>query len=293
MTIGHVNWKLFTPIWSKCNLCNESTTNRGVLVSMNGKSYRLNRIFRPDTGNTVILPVDHSISLGAVPGLEDPIGVLTHLSHAGVDGILLNDGLNTHADAVFTGRNTPARIVNADCFYEDGQGITHGQINWPELAVRKGYDAIKVLLLWDQPAASRMENVKMLAAMVREAEKWELPVMIEPTTVHPVSDLQTKIALLSDATRVAYELGADILKVSHPGNSATLTTWCNQYKVPLILLGGGLAGDTEQVISLVSEAINIGVRGVAIGRNVWQRPKEESERVLRAFVNVIHRENRP
>jgi hypothetical protein len=47
----------------------------------------MSRLFRPDTANTVLLPVDHGI-LGKVRGLEDPIEVLSRLIPLGLDGVL-------------------------------------------------------------------------------------------------------------------------------------------------------------------------------------------------------------
>ena len=37
-----------------------------------GKQIRYNRIVNPETGRTVIVPLDHGIILGPIAGIEDP-----------------------------------------------------------------------------------------------------------------------------------------------------------------------------------------------------------------------------
>jgi|HigsolmetaAR205D_1030408.scaffolds.fasta_scaffold00699_11 DhnA-type fructose-1,6-bisphosphate aldolase and related enzymes len=253
------------------------------------KSYRLSRIFRPETGNSLVLPIDHGLAWGYVKGLENPCEVLKNLKTPDIDAVLLSDGIAKQSESVFYGRNTPARLLCADTFYMENKKLNHELVVSPETAARRGYDCVKVILFWDRPAEERMKSVKLIANCIQEAEKWDMPVMVEPLTFDPVEDKEERIKILSDATRIAYELGADILKIPHPGDKETLENWVKNFNVPTILLGGGKSGSTEDLIALVDEAISVGVRGVAIGRNVWQRSSEEAKKVLSAFAEIIHK----
>lgn len=257
---------------------------------MQGKKYRLSRIFREDTGRTVVLPIDHGVTLGDVPGLEKPSVVLERLVPLGVDAVLIGDGVIRHTGNLLAGRHAPARLLNADSFYMDADAsrVYHSYIATPEQASARGYDAAKLLLLWDQPADERRANVERLADFVRLSERAEMPVILEPTLVGTPGDSRERSRLLSDAVRVAYELGADILKVPHPGDEEMLARWCDNYPVPIILLGGGSIGSLEEVAGTVRSALLAGARGVAIGRNVWQRPEADSRRMMKAFVEAVH-----
>lgn len=254
-----------------------------------GKSLRLSRIFRKDTGNALVLPVDHGIG-GSLKGLEDPVQTIKALQTSHIDAVLLNDGIAKQVEESFYGRNAPGRMLNADVFSYDttNDKLEHHVTFSPELAVRKGYDCMKFVLFWDRPAEERMRSISLLASIIEEADKWDMPVLIEPLASKPIEDPEEYKKVLTDANRVAYELGADILKVAYPGDNETLKDWVKKFNVPIILLGGGKTGTKEDLIKLVAEAVDVGVNGVAIGRNVWQRPVEEAKELLRNFADIIH-----
>jgi class I fructose-bisphosphate aldolase len=252
------------------------------------KAYRMSRLFRQDSGNTIMLPVDHGI-LGEIKGLEDPVEVLGRLIPHGVDGVLMNHGIRVQSEHLFYGTKTPGRILSSDTFYKDGSGpLHHDLVALPEMALQAGCDGVKVLLIWNRSAEEHMHNIKMIANFVREAERCQIPVMIEPLSIDPIDDPATKIKTLTDANRIAYELGADILKVVYPGDTEVIGQWVKKFKVPLVMLGGGLSGGIDDLLGTVQGAIAKGVRGVAIGRNVWQRSPEESQQLIHRFVDVVH-----
>lgn len=242
-----------------------------------GKSLRLSRIFRKDTGNSLILPVDHGIG-GSIEGLEDPVKILKELQTPDIDAILLNDGVARQAEEVFYGKGTPGRMLNSDIFsYEvKNERMEHHLTFSPEFAVRKGYDCIKLVLFWDRPAEERMRSMKLIASVIEEAEKWEMPVLVEPLTSKPIEDPKERAKVLSDANRAAFELGADILKVAHPGDTKTLENWVNYFDIPIILLGGNKSGTTEDLVNMVDDAINVGINGVALAGMFGNgRPKKQ------------------
>src|SRR5699024_7126924 len=195
----------------------------------------------------LILPIDHGIS-GSKEGLEDPITVLRELSIPQVDAVLLNDGVSKQSDKVFRSNNAPGRILNSDIFnYEiESEKMIHHLTFTPEFAVRKGYDCIKLVLFWDRPAQERMRSIKLLSSVIEEADKWGMPVLIEPLLSKPVADINRRAKLLTDANRVAFELGADILKVAHPGDSNIIKEWVKYFNIPIILLGGGKSGTAKE-----------------------------------------------
>lgn len=255
------------------------------------KKFRLSRIFRKDTGNTLVLPIDHGIG-GSIQGLENPVQTLKKLQIPDVDAVLLNDGVARKAESVFHGRNAPGRLLNSDVFsYEEKSEKLQHQITFsPETAVRKGYDCMKLVLFWDRPAEERMRSIKLIASVIEEAEKWEMPVLVEPLLSKPTDNIAQRAELLTSANRVAFELGADILKSDHPGDANVLKKWVEYFDIPIILLGGSKSGTTDDLIETVDEAIDAGVNGVAIGRNVWQRPPEDAKELLKKFAKIVHKQ---
>ncbi|HTW09580.1 MAG TPA: aldolase, partial [Acidimicrobiales bacterium] len=88
--------------------------------------------------------------------------------------------------------------------------------------------------------------------------------------------------------RVAMELGADILKVAYPGDPGTLEQWCAELRLPIVMLGGPRGGTTEELLSMVAEAVKAGASGIVIGRRVWQRPTDEAAAILEQLYAIVH-----
>jgi DhnA family fructose-bisphosphate aldolase class Ia len=88
--------------------------------------------------------------------------------------------------------------------------------------------------------------------------------------------------------RVAAEIGADILKVAHPGDDDVLRAWCEELGVPVVLLGGGGTASRADLVSLVTRAVGVGASGIVIGRKVWGRPIDETVTLLTELYAVVH-----
>jgi class I fructose-bisphosphate aldolase len=72
--------------------------------------------------------------------------------------------------------------------------------------------------------------------------------------------------------RVAYELGADIIKVKDNGDEKGME-WVrkNAPKAKLVVAGGAKKSDAE-FLDNVARATRFGADGLAVGRNIWQNP---------------------
>jgi DhnA family fructose-bisphosphate aldolase class Ia len=78
-----------------------------------GKTYRMGRIFGADC-RTLVLPIDHGLTLGRVEGLEDPVGRLDDLLDLPCDGFLMTPGLTRLTTDRFARRDAPARLLTLD-----------------------------------------------------------------------------------------------------------------------------------------------------------------------------------
>lgn len=252
---------------------------------MTGKEYRMGRLFHPQDGRSVVLPVDHGVALGHVDGLRDPVTVLRALVEVGPDAVLLNPGLSAAAADVFRHSAAPARILTVDNFYLDADSLVHYRIGWAEKAVVDGYDAMKILLPWDGTVHERMQSTKLVAKFVKEADKWQIPLIVEPTLLR---DSKPDSQTLSDCVRIAFELGADILKTPFPGSVEVLAEWVRSFPVPIVILGGPKGSSDTELLQSVADAVRVGAKGVAIGRNVWQRDLPEAIGFFRALTNTVH-----
>jgi DhnA family fructose-bisphosphate aldolase class Ia len=71
-------------------------------------------------------------------------------------------------------------------------------------------------------------------------------------------------------TRMAAELGADVIKTESPGDVEKLRTIVTACPVPILVLGGGRSGSDEEVLDIVRGIVAAGAAGVFFGRNIFQ-----------------------
>ena len=251
-----------------------------------GKQFRLGRLFAAD-GRAVILPVDHGTMLGRVAGLEDPVGLVARFLPLACDGFLLGPRVAERTSALFARRTAPARLLTIDSYWRGAPATRHVLITSVARAAALGVDGVKVLMPWDTQAAERAACAELVATVIREAERYGLPVMVEPICLAAPRPPDA-VAIEGDGCRMAAELGADIIKVMYPGDPELLGAWCAELGVPLVILGGPAGGGTEELCTLVADAVAAGARGITIGRRVWQRPVEEATEVLGRLANIVH-----
>jgi class I fructose-bisphosphate aldolase len=247
----------------------------------------MGRIFGAD-GRSLVLPVDHGLTLGRVQGLEDPVALVDGLLDLPCDGLLMALGLTRLTAERFGVRGAPARILTLDTFFRVGEGPAAGAgfAASVEQAARLGVDCVKLFMAWNVAVEEHAATVARIAEVVRRAEEFDLPVMVEPIMVNQPRTSET-IATEGHAARIAMEVGADIIKVAHPGNEL-MARWSAELKVPLVILGGPRTGDPESVLTLAAEAITNGARGLVIGRNVWQRPPDVTRHLMQRLHQIVH-----
>ena len=141
-------------------------------------------------------------------------------------------------------------------------------------------------MAWNVPNRERAETLARIAEVVRRAEAYDLPVMVEPIVVGEERSPEA-IALEGDGARTALEVGADIIKVAYPGPEL-MAAWSAELRIPLVILGGPRTGEPEGVLTLAEEAVEHGARGMVIGRNVWQRPPDVTRHLMRRLYEIVH-----
>lgn len=128
------------------------------------------------------------------------------------------------------------------------------------------------------------------AEVVRDAQTYGVPAV---AWVYPrgkaVPD-DTAPEIVAYAARIAYELGADIAKVKWTGSVDTFRWVCQSAVDTKVVLSGGVkTEDPADFVKVVDQVMQAGGAGVAVGRNVWQRPREEAGRVSRDIIARVYR----
>ena len=97
---------------------------------------------------------------------------------------------------------------------------------------------------------------------------------------------QYDVEVVAHAARVGAELGADMIKTNYTGSPDTFKTVVEGCPVPVIIAGGPKVETDEELLTMVSDAISVGGKGVAIGRNVFQH--DNPTKIVRAIASIVH-----
>lgn len=89
------------------------------------------------------------------------------------------------------------------------------------------------------------------------------------------------------AARVGAEIGCDIVKTYYTGNKETFARVVKNCFVPLLVAGGPDTRTKEEFLNKINDALLAGVRGFALGRNIWS--KEDSVELLKEVKTILSR----
>ncbi len=80
----------------------------------------------------------------------------------------------------------------------------------------------------------------------------------------------TSREIMSYATRVGLELGADIVKIKYNGNPKDLQWTVKAAGKTKVVVAGGQPIEEKNLLKQVSSIMRTGAIGLAVGRNIWQ-----------------------
>jgi len=240
---------------------------------------RFNHIFKPD-GRALIVALDHGLIDGPAKGLENPAPVLAQIVAGGADAILTSYGVATR----FARELAPLGLI----LRLDGGGTKLGdmgpgsQFYTIEDALRLGADAVAVSAF--PGSAEEEDTLRTLAKVVGEAHRWGLPVMGEMVPGGFDSGPEYRTAeSIAIAARVGAELGSDWMKIPYAEGFGHVIETCY---VPAVILGGAKKGSERLMLENIRQALDVGARGVAIGRNIFQA--ENPAAMTAAVAALIH-----
>jgi fructose-bisphosphate aldolase, class I len=237
---------------------------------MMGVKRKTGRFFDPHNGKTMILPMDHGVSQGLIPGLGNLGKLIEDISKTRVRGVVLHKGMaQEYADKLSFNQNL---IIHMSA------GTKHGLPPYGKTlvcsiqeALRLGADAVSVHINIGNDLEDRM--LSDLGMVVDEAHQLGLPVMamIYARGGQIINELDPH--LVAHCIRLGAELGADLVKTPFSNEQKIFSMAVASCPVPVVIAGGSKQADFKRLIQMVKKAMDCGARGVSIGRNIFQHPK--------------------
>jgi class I fructose-bisphosphate aldolase len=250
-------------------------------------SYRMQRVLPTDRA-AIIVPIDHGLIFGRIKGLEAPAKVMRRLADSSVSGFMMSPGLVKRTQAEFGSIGALSRVMAIDIFWPllDAANGTGALISTVEDAVSLGVDCVKLLMPWNTTDAEKVQLCARIGSVVSAAAHAQIPVMVEPVMLGAPRTPQV-IEQEFEVARIAFELGADIIKIAFPGAEKTAALVA-ELDVPIVVAGGPLDGGPEDLLAQVRDVVSAGAAGLIVGRNVWQREQSDADRIMQEMAHIAH-----
>ncbi|NTW82475.1 MAG: 3-hydroxy-5-phosphonooxypentane-2,4-dione thiolase [Chlorobiaceae bacterium] len=245
-----------------------------------GMKNRLSRIFRPDTGKTVMFAIDHGYFQGPTTGLERPdVNIVPLMPYA--DAIMLTRGILR--------TTVPPSLTKAVVMRCSGGPSILKELSDEELAVdiedaiRMNVAAITLQVFIGGEFETR--SIRNMTRLVDMGLRYGIPTMAV-TAVG--KDMVRDAKYFRLACRISAELGAQIVKTYYvPEDFETVVNSC---PVPIVMAGGRKISELE-ALTMSYRAIDEGAAGVDMGRNIFQ--SEAPLAMMKAVNKVVHEKMQP
>ena len=250
---------------------------------MIGKKIRLERIIDRNSHRTVIIPMDHGVTVGPIEGLADMRDAISKVVAGGANAILMHKGI------VRAGHRGTGRDVGLIIHLSGGTSLSPDP-NAKELvctveeAVKLGADAVSVHI--NLGAETDNQMLRQLGYISERCTVWQIPLIAMMYTRGPKITDEYHVDNVKHAARVAAELGADIVKVVYTGSVESFAEVVNGCTVPVVIAGGEKMDSDEDIFKMVEDALQAGAEGISIGRNAFQH--QNPTKMVQALSKIVH-----
>lgn len=240
-----------------------------------GIKNRLSRIFKPKTGKTVMLAVDHGYFQGPTTGLKDLKSTVTPLV--------------PHADCLFITRGMLRTSIDprndvSICLRVSGGPSILGELSNEDIttsmeeAIRLNASGVGMSIYVG--ASNEDRTISNLGRLVNEAERYGIPVLAV-TAVG--KEMGRDARYLGLACRIAAEMGAHFVKTYYCEDFNKIVEGC---PIPVVMAGGKKISEMD-ALKMTENAIREGASGVDMGRNIFQ--SDNAIGMIKAVRAIVHK----
>jgi predicted phospho-2-dehydro-3-deoxyheptonate aldolase len=245
-----------------------------------GKTRRLRRIMQQDN-HTVIVPMDHGVTVGPIPGIINMQQITDKLLKGKADAILVHKGIAKRIDVgnaglivMLSGMSNLSPNINGKV-----------QVCSVQEAIRIGADAVSVHV--NVGAQDEDKMLQNLGKVSDECEIYGIPLLAMMYPRGPKIQNEHAADMVAHAARIGAELGADIIKANYTGSIETFKGVIESCPVPVVIAGGPKCKSLEDVLQTTFDSMKAGAAGISIGRNVFQC--DDPTQIVKALSAIVHK----
>ena len=252
-------------------------------MSMIGKAVRLERIINRNTKNTIIIPMDHGMSVGPVAGLLDLGAMVDAVANGGANAVLGHLGLPIYGHRK-SGKDVGLIIHLSASTSLGPKPNSKVLVTTVEEAIKIGADGVSVHInIGDEDEAQMLQSLGRVSKSCRE---WGIPLI---AMMYPrgkkIKD-EHDVEYVKIVARVGAELGVDIVKTNYTGDIDSFKQVTKGCPAPVVIAGGPKVDTFEDVLHTIKDSLTAGGRGVAMGRNVFQ--SSNPTLTVKAIYRIVH-----
>ena len=245
-----------------------------------GMTNRLARIFRPESGRTVMLAIDHGYFQGPTSGLERVDLNIVPIAHHG-DALMVTRGMLRSA--------IPPEYRGGIVIRASGGPSILKELSNERIAVdmedaaRLNVHAVAVQVFVG--GEYETQSIENMTRLVDGGYRYGIPVL-GVTAVG--KELIRDARYLGLATRMCAELGAQLVKTYYCEDGfERVTAGC---PVPIVMAGGKKMPELD-ALTMAYRALQEGAAGVDMGRNIFQ--SEAPGAMIQAVARLVHDDVQP
>jgi DhnA family fructose-bisphosphate aldolase class Ia len=238
-------------------------------VDVLGKSIRYRRLFGAGPRGPIVVPLDHSLSMGVVPGMEDLARLVRLVANNGANAVVLHKGqieslLSRHGAAIFDSLCVIAHLTGSTSMSPNP--TRQVIVATADDAVELGADWVSLQVNFG--TRGEPEMLENFGAVTTAARQRGLPVLAMAYVRDDNGNVCLDPERVTHAARVAEELGASAVKVPMVAPES-VARMCKVVSIP-ILLAGGKKGRLPEFTGQLEGGLRAGAAGFCVGRNVFQ-----------------------
>jgi len=248
-----------------------------------GKAIRMERIMNRNDGRTIVVPLDHGVTVGPIYGIVDLRETVDQVAEGGANAVLMHKGIPRCSHRA-GGKDIGLIIHLSASTSLSPHPNAKTMVGSVTDAIKLGADAVSIHVnLGDETEPQMLSD---LGALCSEANEWGMPVLAMMYARGPKIKNEYDPQIVAQCARVGVELGADIVKVNYTGDPESFTRVVEGCCVPVVIAGGPKLESERDLVQMVHDSIQAGGSGLSVGRNIFQHPNPA--KIVAALNKVVH-----
>lgn len=263
-----------------------------------GKKTRLQRIMGKDN-KCLIVPLDDNLISGTQTGIESIINKLEQIEKVKPNAIMAYQGTLSEMEDF-----SIPKILNLSASTIRRNHTKKVLVSDVEYALKMGADAVAVHVNVSSQYESEMLETLGKTSEICDIYGMPLLVIIYPRrekvdSVGNVIDdnyLKQKESnnvdyqeLVCHCVRIAFEMGADIIKTQYTGSTESFSNVVKSANDCPVIIAGGPIMEIKEFFKMVEDSIFAGAAGVSIGRNIFSRSR--SDIIIPCIKDIIYKKS--